>query len=331
MSTTCLITGATGFVGSHLAELCLARGLAVRALARQKADTRLLEAKGAVVCRGDLAEPDSLPAALDGAQVVFHCAARVGDWGPVEEYRAVNVEGLRNLLEACKGRPLHRFVHFSSLGVYAARHHHGTDETEPLPRKHIDGYTQTKVEAEQLALQYHREHGLPVVVLRPGFIYGPRDRTVIPRLVENLRKGLVRYLGNGEQALNTIYVGNLVEAALLAIEKERVVGRVYNLTDGVRVSKRQFIESIADGLGVPRPTRSVPLWLARLAAYFMETTARRLGDPEPPRLTQGRLKFLGLNLDFSIDRARRELGYAPRYSFEKGMEQTIAWYRQEGN
>src|SRR5438128_9165290 len=152
--TTCLITGATGFVGSHLAEAALERGLSVRALARAGADTRHLQEKGAVVCRGDLAQADSLPPALDGVDVVFHCAARVGDWGPAEEYRAVNVEGLRNLLEACRGRPLRRFVHFSSLGVYAARHHHGTDETEPLPRRHIDGYTQSKVEAEQLALQY---------------------------------------------------------------------------------------------------------------------------------------------------------------------------------
>ena len=329
--TPCLITGATGFVGSHLAEACLERGLTVRALARPGADTRLLEAKGALVCRGDLVDPGSLPAALEGVGVVFHCAARVGDWGPPEEYRAVNVEGLRNLLEACKGRPLRRLVYFSSLGVYAARHHHGTDETEPLPKKHIDGYTQSKVEAEQLALHYQREHGVPVVVLRPGFIYGPRDRTVVPRLVDNLRKGLVRYLGNGEQALNTIYVGNLVEAALLAVEKDRAVGRVYNLTDGARVSKRRFIEGIANGLGVPPPTRTVPLWLARLAAYFMETTARRRGDSQPPRLTQGRLKFLGLNLDFSIERARRELGYTPRFTFEQGLAQTIAWYRQEGS
>ena len=120
--------------------------------------------------------------------MVFHCAAKVGDWGPVEEYRAVNVEALRGLLEACRGRPLRRFVHFSSLGVYAARHHHGTDETEPLPERHVDGYTQSKVESEQLALRYHREHGVPVVVLRPGFIYGPRDRTVLPNLIEKLRR-----------------------------------------------------------------------------------------------------------------------------------------------
>jgi nucleoside-diphosphate-sugar epimerase len=327
MTRTCLITGATGFVGGHLAEAAVGRGWAVRALARPGSDTAALERAGVALVRGDLSQPEALGPALEGVDVVFHAAAKVGDWGPVEEYRAVNVEGLRNLLEACKGRPLHRFVHFSSLGVYAARHHHGTDESEPLPAKHMDGYTQTKVEAERLALEYQQKHGVPVVVLRPGFVYGPRDRTVLPKLVENLRNGVVRYLGSGEQALNTIYVKNLVEAAFLAVEKG-AVGGVYNLTDGERVSKRRFIDGIAAGLGIPGPARSVPLWFARMAAFVQERVARASGAKQPPKLTQARLKFLGLNLDFSIERARRELGYAPPYSFDQGLAETLAWYKQ---
>jgi nucleoside-diphosphate-sugar epimerase len=191
----------------------------------------------------------------------------------------------------------------------------------------MDGYTQTKVESEQLALRYHREHQLPVVVLRPGFIYGPRDRNVLPRLIENLREGRVRYLGTGQQALNTIYVGNLVEAAMLAMEKEAAIGQIYNLTDGEKVSKRRFIEGIALGLGLPVPRGSVPLWLGRLMAWFLEGQARRRGDVQPPRLTQARLKFLGLNLDFSIEKAKHELGYAPRWTFDQGLAQTLAWYK----
>src|SRR5207248_5849741 len=170
------------------------------------------------VLRGDIADPAVVREAVAGADVVVHCAAKVGDWGGVDDYRAVNVEGLRGLLEACRGRPLRRFVHLSSLGVYAARHHHGTDESEPPPAEHMDGYTQSKVEAEQLALQYQREHGVPVVVLRPGFIYGPRDRTLMPKVIANLRSRKLRYLGGGRRALNTIYVGNLVDAMFLAAE-----------------------------------------------------------------------------------------------------------------
>ncbi len=330
MSTTCLITGATGFVGGHLAEACVKRGLAVRGLARPGGDVSVLEACGATVLRGDLTDAASLRPALEGAEVVFHCAAKVGDWGPVEDYRAVNVEGLRGLLEACRGQPLRRFVHFSSLGVYAARHHHGTDETAPLPERHVDGYTQSKVESERLALQYQREQGVPVTVLRPGFIYGPRDRTVLPNLIDKLRRREVRYIGNGRGAMNCIFVGNLVQAALLAMEKPEAVGQVYNVTDGETVSKRRFIEAVADGVGAPRPTGlGAPLWLARIVAAWQEGMARRRGAREAPQLTQGRLKFLGLNLDFSIEKAKRDLGYRPHVSFEEGMRLTTDWYKRQ--
>jgi nucleoside-diphosphate-sugar epimerase len=267
--------------------------------------------------------------ALVGVDVIFHCAAKVGEWGPVEDYRAVNVEALRGLLEACRARPLQRFMHFSSLGVYAARHHYATDETEALPRQHVDGYTQSKVEAEELVLRYHREHQVPAVILRPGFIYGPRDRTVLPKLIANLRNGMVRFIGDGSRALNTIYIGNLVEAAFQAVDHAEAVGQIFNLTDGEAVSKRRFIEAIADGVGLPRPKGvGVPLWIARAVAWCQEGWARRRHSPKPPRVTQGRLKFLGLNLDFSIEKARRQLGYKPRFTFDQGMGETVAWYKQ---
>ena len=242
----------------------------------------------ATLIRGDLTDSAAIREALQGVEVVFHCAAKVGDWGPVEEYRTVNVEALRGLLDACREQPLQRFVHFSSLGVYAARHHYGTDENEPLPAHHIDGYTQTKVEAEQLALSYHRQHQLPVVVLRPGFIYGPRDRTVMPKLLENLRKRKVRYLGGGKRAMNCIYVGNLVEAVFLAVEKPEAVGQIYNLTDGEFVSKRRFIETHrrGDGPAAPKPV-SVPLWLARVMAWWMEREPARTNSPEAAAVDAG--------------------------------------------
>jgi nucleoside-diphosphate-sugar epimerase len=328
MSLSYFITGATGFVGSHVAEACAARGMRVSTIARPAGDTTLLEALGATIHRGDLVEADLVRQAVEGADVVVHCAAKVGDWGPVEDYRGVNVEGLRTLLEACRGRTLRRFVHMSTLGVYAARHHYGTDESEPLPADHVDGYTQTKVEAERLALGYQRNHGVPVVVLRPGFVYGPRDRTVMPKLIENLRRRTLRYLGSRKRAMNTIYIANLVDAIFLAVERSEAVGQIYNLTDGEVVSKRRFIEAIVTGLDLPRPRPiAPPLWLARIIARGMERTARRRGTV--PALTPAGIKLLGLNLDFSIEKARRELGYSPRVNFDQGMRETMAWYRQK--
>src|SRR5262249_29237761 len=139
----------------------------------------------------------------------------------------------------------------------------------------------------------------------------------------------VRWLGGGKGAMNTIYIANLIDAIILALEKPNVVGKVFNLTDGEFVSKRRFIEALVKGLDLPKPPPlSVPIWLARMVANFMERRARRKNSPTPPLLPQARVKFLGLNLDFSIEKAKRELGYHPRFTFDQGIQETIAWYRR---
>jgi nucleoside-diphosphate-sugar epimerase len=325
-----LITGATGFVGGHIAEACVQRGHAVRAIARPQSDTAFLQKLGAAVERCELGDRERLRQAVDDVDVIVHCAAKLGDWGPVDAYRAVNVEGLRNLLEASKGQALTRFIHMSSLGVYAFRHHFGTDETEPLPRRHHDGYSQSKVEAEELAFRYYRDFGIPVVVLRPGFIYGPRDRTVLPDLIKNLRAGRVRYPGGrGQRALNTISIRNLIDAVLLAVEREEAVGQTYNLTDGEFVSKRRFIEAVADAMNLPRPQRTPPYWLAWAVTWCCEKLARLRGAKQAPLFNFTRFKFMALNLDFSIEKAKLELGYLPRVSFDDAIHETMAWYKNQ--
>jgi nucleoside-diphosphate-sugar epimerase len=328
MSKHYLVTGATGFVGGHVAEACVARGFAVSAIARASSNTALLERLGVKVLRGNLGDAGLLGEGLAGTDVVIHCAAKVGDQGGIEDYRPVNVDCLRTVLEACKGQALERFVHISSLGVYEPRHHYGTDETVPLFLQHMDGYTQSKAEAEQVALQAYRGDRVPVVILRPGFVYGPRDQTVLPKLIERLRLGQVRYLGGDRRALNAIYVDNLVEAIFLAVDKPAAVGQIYNLTDGEFISKQRFIESIAGAMGFVKPRQILPRWLAGVLVKVLERQIRRTGPNGQARLTLAQFKFLLLNLDFSIEKAKRELGYGPRVPFEEGMRATMAWYRQ---
>ena len=325
-----LITGASGFVGTHVAEACIRRGWPIHLLARPSSYLCHLESQsGVTIFRGELNDPQIVGQALADVDAVIHCAAKVGDWGPVGEYRRANVESLRVLLDACKGLALSRFIHISSLGVYPPRHHYGSDETSPLPKKHRDGYTQSKVESEQLAMQYHRDFGVPVVALRPGFIYGPGDRTVMPRIIDNLRSGFMRYPGGGQQAMNTIFVRNLVDAVFLALENENAVGQIFNLTDGEHVSKRRFIEKIADTLDIARPTAAPPLWFARTVTWCYEKIYKLTGAKEAPPYNFARLKFMGLNLDFSIEKARTVLGYRPRVNFDDAMTETLAWYRTQ--
>ena len=326
-----LVTGATGLVGSHFAEQMRKRGYRVRALVRKPSQCTDLVSWGVDLVEGDMTNRDSLLRASNGVTVVVHCAAKVGDWGPTEAYRSVNVDGLRDLLEAVEAQTtLKRFVHVSSLGVYPARDHYGTDEFEPVSTTGIDGYTLTKVEAENLVREHIRERQLPAVVLRPGFIYGPRDQTIIPKVLARLKSGGFKFLGTGQQLLNNTYVGNLVEAIFLAIEKDDVVGEVFNITDDRLVSRREFIGTLCDNAGIPVPNKSVPLPVAKTLANLMEGLYRLLGKQEAPLLSSARIKFLGLNLDYSIDKARRILGYTPSTDFTDAMRTTVSWCRDVG-
>jgi nucleoside-diphosphate-sugar epimerase len=321
---TVFITGATGLVGSHVVEEAQKRGHRVRALVRASSDTRWLDAQGVDKVRGDLEDVEALRQGVDGADWVFNCAAKVGDWGSLEEFLRLNVDALKLLLDAASDARVDKFVHVSSLGVYEGRDHHGTDETTPPAAQALDGYTRSKVEAEALALRYVKERGLPLTVVRPGFIYGERDRTVLPKLVDSLRKGRFAYFGSGEQALNCIYVKNLVHAMFLAAELSKSVGEVFNVTDGPRVSKRQFIGRVAELAGLKPPRRKIPLWLAWRLAILLERIAKRRGSTRPPLVNKARYKFLGLNLDFSIEKARRLLGYEPPFSTEQGLVASMA-------
>jgi nucleoside-diphosphate-sugar epimerase len=321
---TIFVTGATGLVGSHAAEEALRRGHRVRALVRATSDTRWLDEWGVEKIEGDLADPAALRRGAAGADWVFNCAAKVGDWGTLEEFRRLNVAAFGHLLEAAADAQVARFVHVSSLGVYEGRDHFGTDETVPPAATSLDAYTRSKVEAEELALRNVAERGLPLAIVRPGFIYGPRDRTVLPKLLHSLRTGRFAYFGSGEQALNCIYVKNLVQGIFLAAEVPAAVGEVFNLTDGARVSKRQFIGRVAELAGLKPPRRKIPLWLARMLAVLLERRAKRLGSTEPPLVNKARYKFLGLNLDYSIAKARRVLGYEPAYTTEQGLVESLA-------
>lgn len=326
-----LVTGGTGLVGSHIIESAIGRGIKTRTLVRASSDRQWLDSLGTEIIEGDLEDVDAVKKAVEGVSQIVHCAAKVGDWGPVEDYRAVNVRGLENLLNAAEsGGDLKRFVHISSLGVYPAGDHHGTDETEPVSTLGIDGYTLTKVEAERLVKEHIRNRNLPAVILRPGFIYGPRDRTVLPRIFERLRMKKFAYLGSGENLMNNTYVANLVDAVFLAIERDDAVGECYNIADGRLVSKKEFISTIAEFGGYEQPTKHVPLPVAKCLAKVMEGTWKLLGKKEAPLLSGARIKFLGYNLDYSIAKARRELGYDPRVDFRDGMKSTMDWFRDNG-
>ena len=317
--STVLVTGATGLVGRHFARRAVEAGYDVQAMVRANSDRSALDGVPVRFVEGDLAQPETLPNALVEADFVVHTAAHVGDWGPPEKYRAINVIALEHMLNAVErhGR-LKRWIQISSLGVYPARHHYGTDESVPPDLTGLDGYTQTKAEAEMVINRHVHEHGLPAVILRPGFIYGPGDRHALKRIIEKIEAGKMKFLGRGDRLLNNTAVDNLCDAILLAMEKPNILGETFNIRDERLVTREEFVNTVADYLGKPRPSRA-PEWLGRLIVGPVEKIARWRGQETPPLLTRAQIKFLTLNLDFSIAKAKRELGYRPRVDFREAI------------
>ena len=320
-----LITGSSGMVGRWLTRQALEAGYSVRAMVRPTSNREMFEGLDVEQFEADLADPETLPAAIEGVDFVVNLAAKGGDWGPADKFRAINVVALEAMLVAARKQgQLKRFVQISSLGVYAAQHHYGTDETVSPDLSGLDGYTQTKAEAEVLLNRYIDQYDFPATILRPGFMYGPGDRTVVPRIIERLSAGQMKLIGDGKKVLNNTYAGNLVDAIMLALQNDAANGETFNIRDERLVTREEFVGAITDYMGLPMP-KKVPEWLARRAVVFIESYAKLRGATTAPLLTNARIKFLTLNLDFSIAKAQQKLGYSPKTDFTEGMQSALDW------
>src|SRR5258708_22053349 len=215
-----LVTGASGLLGGHVAELELERGYAVRVLVRPGESVPWLIKAGAEVYQGDLTDRTSLEAAVDGIDRVLHSAARTGPWGPESEYELVNVRGPKILLEAAMAAGVQRFVHVSSITVHGTDINGTADEMSPL-RGGSDPYSRTKVAGEQLLQQMIRDKGAPVTIVRPGLIYGPRDANSFGRFVKLVEQGKMVIIGSGNNHLRLIYVTDVARGMLLASEADQ--------------------------------------------------------------------------------------------------------------
>ena len=223
------VTGATGLVGARFCRVAVEQGYDVTALVRKGSSRECLAGIDLRFFEGDLSDPAALAQPLREADYVVHSAAHIGDWGPAETYRAINVEALKTMLAiVADSEKLKRWIHVSSLGVYQARHHYGTDETSPTDLTGLDGYTKTKAEAENVVHEFVRTKKLPAVILRPGFIYGPGERYAIPRVIKRLNAGQLKIIGPGNKVLNNTYVGNFTDAIVLAIEISCRVTSMYS-------------------------------------------------------------------------------------------------------
>jgi nucleoside-diphosphate-sugar epimerase len=315
-----LVTGATGFLGGHLAAALSARGFAVRALARETSDLRRLEGLGVELARGDVTDPASLARAVAGRRVVFHAAAKVSDWAPRAEFQRVNVGGTQAVLSACRSAGVQRMVHLSSLTVLGLpRDGVRVDEQSPTARAGLDPYTATKLEAEGRVRAAHGQGDLETTVVRPGVIWGPGDVTILPRLAALLRRGRMPWIDHGRNVLGLSHVANLSHGIILAAMAPVAAGQVYHLTDGEELTAREAIEQLAAATGVAPPRVSLPFPAVYALATALELVARLTRRKHPPAMTRYGVRLVACDCRYEIGKAARELGYAPVISFREGI------------
>jgi nucleoside-diphosphate-sugar epimerase len=316
--TSAFVTGGSGFIGGALIERLGREGWAVRALARSDGSAARVSELGAEPVRGDLEDRAALEAGAAGCEVVLHCAAKVDDWGEPEEFERRNVYGTQNALDASIAAGVRRFVHTGTeAALSAGQALVRVDEDAPLRPDSPILYAASKAAAEQ-RVRAANGNGIETVVIRPRFVWGRGDTTLLPALVELVESGRFRWIGGGRHLTDTTNVANTVEGLWLGTTKAPA-GGVYFVTDGAPVVFREFVTSWLGTQGVTAPEKTIPTPVADAAAATAERAWRLMRRPGSPPLTRMAVWASSRECTLDISRAQRELGYRPVISLEQGL------------
>ncbi len=324
-----LVTGATGFTGGHLAAALASRGDEVRALvrprSRRKFDGSSLPAKGVTAVEGDLTDAGAVRNAAAGVDVVYHIAATYREAGqPDSAYRAVNVQGTTNVLDAANAGGARRVVHCSTGGVHGHIAHPPANEDAPFNPG--DVYQETKLEAERAARAFGDRTGLDVVVARPIGIYGPGDTRFL-RMFRGLARGNFPMIGSGRPFYHLTFIDDLIEGFRLCGTVPAAKGRTYILAGPRYTTLEELARMIAGELHVEPPRIHWPVWPFWTAGLLCEMVCVPLRI-EPP-IFRRRVDFYTKSRAFDTSRARSELGFTPQVDLAEGIARTAQWYRQE--
>lgn len=322
-----IITGATGFVGGALAQTLAQTGYDVHVLARPTSNRNRLQDLPITWHVGDITEPRTLHSQFDGADWIIHAAGQLGQAGLAEAvYHQINATGTRNVLTAAaasQSQP--RVLYISSAGVLGPLPHHNSsapDEASPLAPS--NPYERSKTAAEKIALEFVTA-GLPVIIVRPEFIYGPGDLHVLG-LFKAIQKRFFFYIGDGRNTCHPTYIDDAISGMMLALQHGRS-GGIYHVTGPRPVPFRELATTIAHALNVAPPWLQLPRPLAYAGATTLELLGKATGLPVP--LSRTGVAFFSENRRSTYAKAERELGYIPQVALQEGVQRSVAWYRAQ--
>ena len=323
-----LVTGGAGFVGPHLVAALLARGDAVRVLDRPSENLRRLGRRGVAIYEGDILDPKAVRAAMFGVDAVFHLAALSSVWRSMQEYCEVNVTGTENVCRAVLATGVQRLVHMSSWTVYGmglTRPAREDDDLDPLN----EPYSISKTIGDRLVQWMVEEEGLPAVIMRPDTIFGPGDRVHIGRMADRLRAGRSIVVGSGRNTIPFVYVSDVVNGLLLAVDRESAVGEAFNLGSDDPLTQQELLDAIAHEVGAEPPRVHVPYHALYAAAVMAERVALLTRSRRAPLVTRLGVTIFGAHNPHAIDKAGRRLGYRPAVPVLEGVREAARWYRSE--
>ncbi len=320
-----LVTGGGGFLGGALARRLLELGHQVSVLGRR----RYPDLPDTIIpIQADLRDSQAIAEACRGQDTVFHAGAIAGIWGKRNDFHQINVAGTRHVIDGCLEHGVRKLVFTSSPSViFNQSDMEQVDETIPYPSHFLSDYPETKALAEQAVLAANGRQGLLTVALRPHLIWGPGDPHLVPRIIEQARKGQLVRVGEGDNRVDIIYIDNAVEGHILAWqaleEGSPVAGRCYFLSDGEPVVLWNWINHLLDSMGIPPVTRSISYGMAKKLGWILEGVDRVFGRPGEPRMTRFLAAQLATSHNFDINRARKDFNYKAVISPEEGMKHLL--------
>lgn len=325
-----LVTGGGGFLGRYIVEQLLARGDEVVSFARG-AYPELTDI-GAQTVRGDIQDKEAITAACAGVDVVFHVAAKWGEWGKWQTFYDINVVGTRNVIAACRAQGVPRLIYTSSPSVvFDNRPQEGCDESLPYPDRYENFYAHTKAIAEQEVIEANGSD-LLTVSLRPHLVFGPRDNQLIPGILSRAGDGKVPQIGDGQNLIDLTYVEDAARAHLLAADALQpgspVAGSIYFISQDEPVNAWKWINELFAAFDLPPIRLKIPLWLALVGCTVLELAYRVLPLEGHPPLTRFLAYEVAMSHYYDISRAKADLGYRPQIDMAEATRRVVAYMKE---